>query len=218
MPTAARSRPHVLVMAKAPVPGRVKTRLCPPCTPADAAAVARAALADTLAAVERCGAGRRIVALDGEPGDWLPVGFDVIRQRGDSFEERLSHAWSDAGGPGLQIGMDTPQVSPELLDDALARLDSHTAAFGHAADGGWWAIGLRRFQPAIFRGIPMSSARTGAAQRARLGALGLDVAVLPTLVDLDQVEDLRAVVAAAPGTRTAALARRLRLVPRDHAA
>ena len=59
---------NLLVMAKAPVAGRVKTRLCPPCTPAEAAAIAEAALADTLDAVAACGAGRRIVALDGEPG------------------------------------------------------------------------------------------------------------------------------------------------------
>ena len=69
---------HVLVMAKAPVPGRVKTRLCPPCTPDEAAAITEAALADTLAAVARCGAGRRIIALDGAPGPWLPARFEVI--------------------------------------------------------------------------------------------------------------------------------------------
>ena len=218
MPTALRSPAHVLVMAKAPVPGRVKTRLCPPCTAADAAALAEAALADTLSAVARCGADRRIVALDGRPGDWLPPGFDVIRQRGESFEERLVHAWDDAGGHGLQIGMDTPQLTPDLLDDGLVRLDTSAAALGYAADGGWWAIGLRRFTPSVFRDVPMSTPHTGNAQRARLRALGFDVAVLPTLVDLDTVDDLPAVVAAGRGTRTAALARHLGLVPERRAA
>ncbi|MEO5678521.1 MAG: glycosyltransferase, partial [Acidimicrobiales bacterium] len=71
-----------LVLAKEPVAGRVKTRLCPPLTPAEAAAVAEAALADTLAAVARCGADRLVVALDGAPGPWLPAGFEVIPQRG----------------------------------------------------------------------------------------------------------------------------------------
>ena len=84
MSTAAQRRspqvPHVLVMAKSPVPGRVKTRLCPPCTPAEAAALAEAALADTLEAVAACGAGRRILALDGAPGPWLPAGFEVVAQ------------------------------------------------------------------------------------------------------------------------------------------
>ena len=106
-------------MAKAPLPGRVKTRLCPPLTSQQAAEVAASALADTLAAVGACGADRRIVALDGPPGDWLPAGFEVIPQRGDGLAARLQAAWRDAAGPGLQIGMDTPQVTAELLDDAL---------------------------------------------------------------------------------------------------
>ncbi len=209
---------RILVMAKAPVPGRVKTRLCPPCTPAEAAAVAEAALVDTLEAVAASGASRRILALDGEPGPWLPSGFRVVPQRGGGLDERLASAWAAAGGPGVQIGMDTPQVTPRLLDGALASLDSSRAALGHAADGGWWAIGLRRPDPDVFRGVPMSTETTGVAQHARLRSLGLDVAPLPTLVDLDTVEDLPAVVGGRPGTRTAALARRLGLIDRRRAA
>jgi glycosyltransferase A (GT-A) superfamily protein (DUF2064 family) len=200
---------HVLVMAKSPVAGRVKTRLCPPCTPAEAALIAEAALADTLEAVAACGAGRRIVALDGAPGPWLPPGFQVIPQVEGRFDERLAAAWSAAGGPGVQIGMDTPQVTPALLDGALACLDDTSAALGLAVDGGWWAIGLRRTDPGIFTGIPMSTAETGAAQHARLLALGLSVTMLPALVDLDTVADLPAVTASGAAIRTAAQARRI---------
>ena len=204
---------HILVLAKAPVAGRVKTRLCPPCTPDEAAELARSALADTLDAVAACGAARRILALEGEPGPWLPSGFEVVPQCTGGFDVRLASAWAAAGGPGVQIGMDTPQVTAGLLDDALAALDTAGAALGHAVDGGWWAIGLRRPDPAVFRGLPMSTHRTGAAQEARLRSLGLEVASLPSLVDLDTVDDLPAVVAAGPGTRTAAVAGRLGLVP-----
>ncbi|MCA1683673.1 MAG: DUF2064 domain-containing protein, partial [Actinobacteria bacterium] len=204
---------HILVLAKAPVAGRVKTRLCPPCTPDQAADLAEAALADTLDAVAACGAARRILALEGEPGPWLPSGFDVVPQCAGGFDDRLASAWATAGGPGVQIGMDTPQVTAGLLDDALATLDTAGAALGHAGDGGWWAIGLRRPDPEVFRGLPMSTDRTGAAQEARLRSLGLEVATLPCLVDLDTVDDLPAVVAAGPATRTAALACRLGLVP-----
>lgn len=204
---------HVLVMAKAPVPGKVKTRLCPPFTPPEAAALAEAALADTLDAVAACDVGRRILALDGEPGPWLPAGFEVVPQSPGGFDERLASAWTAAGGPGVQIGMDTPQVTAGLLEEALGALDGAPAALGHATDGGWWAIGLRRPDPAVFRGLPMSTDQTGAAQHARLRALGLDVAPLPSMVDLDTVDDLVEVVAAGPGTRTAALARGLGLVP-----
>ena len=200
---------HVLVMAKSPVAGRVKTRLCPPCTPAEAATLAEAALADTLDAVAACGAGRRIVALDGAPGPWLPQGFEVIPQVDGAFDRRLAAAWSAAGGPGVQIGMDTPQVTPDLLDGALASLDDTDAALGLAVDGGWWAIGLRRPEPRVFVGIPMSTAETGAAQHTRLRELGLSVTTLPALVDLDTVTDLPAVTKSGSAIRTATQARRI---------
>jgi glycosyltransferase A (GT-A) superfamily protein (DUF2064 family) len=198
---------HLLVMAKSPVPGRVKTRLCPPCTPEEAAALAEAALADTLAAVAACGAGRRILALDGAPGPWLPPGFHVIAQAPGGLDRRLAAGWAAAGGPGVQIGMDTPQVTAHLLDDALATLDTAPAALGRAVDGGWWAIALRRPDARVFVDVPMSTSRTGAAQHARLRRLGLDVAPLPTLVDLDTIGDLPAVIQSGSAIHTAAQAR-----------
>ena len=204
---------HLLVMAKSPVPGRVKTRLCPPCTPAEAAALAEAALADTLEAVAACGADRRIVALDGEPGPWLPPGFEVVAQCDGGFDRRLAAAWAIAGGPGVQIGMDTPQATPALLDEALAVLDTHTAALGPAADGGWWAIALRWPDPRVFDGVPMSTPRTGWEQLARLQALEHDVAPLATLVDLDTAADLAPVTASGSAARTRAVAVELGLLP-----
>lgn len=210
--------PHLLVMAKAPVAGRAKTRLCPPCTPAEAAAIAEAALADTLDAVAACGARRRIVALDGDPGDWLPPGFEVIPQVEGGLDVRLAAAWAMAGGAGVQIGMDTPQVTAELLDGALAALGAAGAAIGPAVDGGWWAIGLRRPDARVFLGVPMSTGGTGAAQRARLDALGLSVTTLPALVDLDTVADLPAVTASGTAVRTAAQAWRLGMLPEAQSA
>ena len=204
---------HVLVMAKAPIAGRVKTRLCPPCTPQEAAALAEAALADTLDAVASCGAGRRILALDGAPGRWLPPGFDVIPQVEGPFDRRLAAAWASAAGAGVQIGMDTPQVTAGLLDDALASLEETGAALGLAVDGGWWAIGLRRPDRRVFTGIPMSTAGTGAAQDRRLRDLGLSVTALPTLVDLDTADDLPAVTASGSAIRTVAQARRIGMLP-----
>jgi hypothetical protein len=201
---------HVLVMAKAPVAGKVKTRLCPPYTLEQAAQVAEAALADTLAAVAGCGAPRRILALAGEPGPWLPPGFEVIAQRGTSLAERLAHAWSDAGGPGLQIGMDTPQVQPAELDRLLAEVAPGRAVLGAANDGGWWVIGLAGVDPAaVFAGVPMSTSVTGELQRRRLEALGQRVHRAPVRRDIDRAGDLAAVAAMAPWTHTARLAARL---------
>jgi rSAM/selenodomain-associated transferase 1 len=194
----------LLVIAKAPVPGRVKTRLTPPCTPADAAALAAAALADTLAAAVRSqGARRRVLVLDGDPGPWVPRDFEVLPQRGDGLAARLAAAFCDVGGPAFLIGMDTPQVTPGLLDAGLRALDGADAAFGAALDGGYWAIGLRRPDPAVFRDVPMSAATTATVQRARLADLRLDTVELPPLVDVDTIADARRVAAAAPDTRFA---------------
>ena len=205
-------RMHALVMAKSPIPGRVKTRLCPPLSPDQAAAVAEAALADSLDAVAACGAERRILALDGTPGDWIPPGFEVIPQRGASFAQRLATAWRDADGPGIQIGMDTPQISPGLLDRCLetASKPGASAALGLARDGGWWAIALvERWNQDVFTGVPMSTAYTGVAQLSRLMASGHRVRRLPVLRDVDLIDDAYQVAELASTSRFARTLRRL---------
>jgi rSAM/selenodomain-associated transferase 1 len=201
----------LVVMAKAPVPGRVKTRLTPPLSPEQAAVLARAALEDTLAAAGRSRlAGRRMVALDGEPDGWLPERFELVAQRGDGLAHRLAEVFEGIDGPALVVGMDTPQVTPELLDAGLAGLaNGADAVFGPSTDGGYWAIGLARSDPRVFDGVPMSDPSTGAAQRARLAALGLATHDLPALRDVDTFEDARSVAAAAPGARFAAALRDL---------
>ena len=203
---------HVLVMAKSPRPGRVKTRLCPPCTPAEAAGVATAALTDTLDAVAACQASRRVLALDGPPGPWLPPGFTVVPQRGATFNDRLANAWADAGGPGIQIAMDTPQVTAAELDNLLAELDRpahrRPAVLGPALDGGWWVIGWRQADPeAVFAGIPMSGATTGRAQENRLLAMGFEIAAAEPKLDIDTFDDLVTIAASFPALRTSAVAR-----------
>ncbi|XRQ16215.1 TIGR04282 family arsenosugar biosynthesis glycosyltransferase [Actinomadura welshii] len=201
----------LVVIAKEPVPGRVKTRLTPAYTPAEAAALAEASLRDTLAAVAAAPARRRVLALDGTPGRWLPRGFTVIAQRGGGLDERLACAFDDAfaGRPLLLIGMDTPQVTPRLLDQARRALDRHGAVVGPAADGGFWLLGLRRPDPRLLRGVPMSRSCTAAVLLARLRAAGLDAGFLPRLTDVDTPADARAVAARAPGGRFAAAVRAL---------
>jgi rSAM/selenodomain-associated transferase 1 len=213
----------LLVIAKAPEPGRVKTRLCPPCTPAEAAELAAAALADTLAAAALARrATRRVLVLDGEvssadgfgvvpPGNtWTSDGFEVVPQRGDGLAERLAAAFCDAGGPAFLVGMDTPQVTPALLDAGLAALDRADAVIGSTPDGGYWGIGLRRPDPAVFDAVPMSAPDTAAVQRARLAALGLRTAVLPPLRDVDTIADAALVAAEAPASRFARALHELR--------
>lgn len=197
------------MLAKEPLPGRVKTRLSPPCSAADAAAVAAAALADTLEAALASGADRVVLALDGAPGSWCPAGIEVVGQGSGDLAQRLSTAWRATSGPALQIGMDTPQAGAAVLDDAMARLLAGPAgaALGLATDGGWWALGLRRADPEVFAGIPTSRPDTGARQLERLRDLGLRPAPLPTLRDVDTWADALAVAEAAPEGEFAAAVR-----------
>ncbi|WP_333769421.1 TIGR04282 family arsenosugar biosynthesis glycosyltransferase [Streptomyces sp. IBSBF 2435] len=200
----------LMVIAKSPVPGRVKTRLTPPYTQQEAAALAEAALADSLAAVLATPVDRRQLVLDGDPGEWLPPGMEVVPQTAGGLDERLAAAFAACDGPALLIGMDTPQVTPELLGQALqSDPDGADAWFGPAVDGGFWAIGLAVPDPALLRGVPMSTRSTGRVQRARLVAAGLTVRDLPTLRDIDTAADARIVAAEAPGTRFAAALARL---------
>jgi hypothetical protein len=187
------------------VPGRVKTRLCPPCTLGQAARLAEAALADTLHAVARMPARRRVLVLAGRPGDWLPPGFEVVPQTTGGLDERIAAAFAGCAGPTVLLGMDTPQVTGELLAPATGP-DSWPpgrAWLGRAADGGFWTLGLAEPDPALVRGVPMSTGFTGAAQRARLVDAGLDVRDLPVLRDVDTFEDAAHVARQTPGSRFA---------------
>ncbi|MDI3402240.1 TIGR04282 family arsenosugar biosynthesis glycosyltransferase [Streptomyces cavernicola] len=197
----------LIVIAKEPLPGRVKTRLTPPFTPAQAALLAEAALADTLHAVAATPARRRLLVLEGRPGRWLPPGFDVVPQCGGGLDERLAGAFAACTGPALLIGMDTPQVTPALLD---VQLTYGEAVFGPAEDGGFWALGMAEPDPSLVRGVPMSAAETGVVQRARLVGAGLRVRDLPCLRDVDTAADAVAVAARAPSGRFAAELSRVR--------
>jgi len=201
----------VIVIAKAPKPGRCKTRLSPPCTPDQAAHLAAAALQDTLEAVAGSQARRKVVALDGDAGDWLPSGFEVIPQRGRGLDERLGAAFVDVAEPALLVGMDTPQLTAALLNDSLATLAKTDAVLGHAVDGGFWAVGLERSFPSAFAGVPMSTAGTGTAQQRRLEALGLRVATLPVMNDVDYMADAIDIAAQAVDSHFAATFRALDL-------
>jgi len=201
---------QVVVIAKEPVPGRVKTRLTPPFTPVDAAALAKAALADTLTAVAATPVTRAVLALDGAAGDWLPPGFQVIPQRGGGLDERLAAAFADAHAtlpvPMVLIGMDTPQVVPDLLADAARALVSGEAdaVFGPAADGGFWLLGLRRPDRSLVAGVRMSQPDTGRHQLDRLTSAGLRVAMVPELTDIDTFREAELIAGAIPGSRFAA--------------
>ena len=204
---------QLLVITKAPVPGRSKTRLTPPCTPEQAAQIAAAAVGDTLDTVRGTPVQRRVVALDGAPGELDLSGCVVVPQVEGDLGTRLAHAFADAMAgpdgdlPTLLIGMDTPQVTPELLTGCLAQLVAAgpgTAVLGVAPDGGWWALGLHAAAAAlVLPAVPMSREDTAVRTRAALEQAGLTVLDLPELTDIDHFPDAVSVAAECPeGSRT----------------
>jgi uncharacterized protein len=206
----------ILVLAKQPVAGQVKTRLCPPCSPEQAATLAGAALADTLTAARASTAGHRVLALSGGPAGHQLPGFAVLPQRGAGLGERIAAAFADAaavlpaGTPVVLVGMDTPQLTGRLLDRCVAGLSGVDGALGMAEDGGWWALGLRdAAAAAVVAGVPMSTPDTGRSTAAALRGAGLRLAELPVLRDVDRWADALAVAGAAPDTRFAAAVSRV---------
>lgn len=195
----------VIVLAKQCVPGRVKTRLTPPFSPEEAAELAAASLADTLEAAGRVRADRHLLWFDGTAP--AGTGFDVVQQPGGGLDERIAAAFDAVRGRAVLIGMDTPQVDPGVLQSVLDD-DDADAWFGRATDGGFWALGLEA-PPAgllrgdLVRGVPMSTAHTGARQLVRLHAAGLRVRSLPPLTDVDTADSARVAASAAPASRFA---------------
>lgn len=195
---------QLVVLAKAPVPGSVKTRLCPRYSPREAARMAAASLADVLDAVRAAPAARRVLVLDGDPGLVDCRGLTVLSQGTGSLDVRLAGAFAAvAGAPALLVGMDTPQLTPRHLADAGDALGRRDACLGRAVDGGWWGLGLRRPDPGLLLGVVCSSPITGAEQHARLVGAGLSVTRLPVLRDVDDADDAAVVAALAPTTRFA---------------
>lgn len=199
----------LLVVAKAPVPGLAKTRLAASIGDEAAADIAAAALLDTLDAVAAAPVTGRVVAFTGDldaaaRADEIRTrlaSFTVVPQRGDDFAQRLASAHADAftGEPVLQIGMDTPQVTAELLTGCVRRLLDGDAVLGMAGDGGWWALGVSSpAAAACLVDVPMSQSDTGALTLAAIRSTGTAVTLLPELDDVDTIDDIDAVRAVCP--------------------
>jgi glycosyltransferase A (GT-A) superfamily protein (DUF2064 family) len=200
------STPRILVLAKAPVAGRVKTRLGAYVGLARAAEVAAAALLDTVrACTDAVGTGHCHLALAGDLRQAVRAdelaraldGWTIRTQRGAGFAARLVNAHHDLGpGPSVQIGMDTPQVTPDLLLGAAHVPGEHDAVLGPAEDGGWWVLGLADSRhAAALAHVEMSTPRTHDDTRHALEERGLRVGSTAMLRDVDTARDAEAVAA-----------------------
>ena len=191
---------QIVVVAKEPLPGKVKTRLVPECTPDQAARIAKAALADTLTTASQTPAARRVLLLDGDYP--APPGWEVTKQRGDGLAERLANGFTETAFAGLAtllIGMDTPQVTRSLLTTVADGLSVVDAVLAPAEDGGWWALALRDpHHGKALATVPMSQPDTGKLTVEALAHQGLSVGLAPALRDVDTAADLQAVAALCP--------------------
>ncbi|CAM3570381.1 TIGR04282 family arsenosugar biosynthesis glycosyltransferase [Nocardioides zeicaulis] len=202
----------VLLVAKAPVAGQVKTRLGAVIGAEPAAGLAAAALLDTIEACREAGAEGHL-SLAGDLRDAVRGGaiaaaldgWTVTPQQGDGFAERLVRAHADAGpGVVVQIGMDTPHVTAAALAEVADGLATHDAVLAPAEDGGWWALGRR--DPRVVRHVArvvMSTSETCTDTRHALELAGCTVGRASTMTDVDTVEDADVVAALAPHTRFA---------------
>ncbi|MCU0520618.1 MAG: TIGR04282 family arsenosugar biosynthesis glycosyltransferase [Anaerolineae bacterium] len=191
--------PAIVIMAKQPAIGRTKTRLCPPLTPAEAAALYEALLRDTIELV----AGLDNVALaiavtPPEATDYfhrispaearlLPVvGADI----GVCLDQVLS-ALLVAGHPrAIALCADGPTLPVAYLQQAITQLDEADVVLGPSEDGGYYLIGLTQSQPRLFRDITWSTAQVTAQTLDRAESLGLRVSLLPSWYDVDTAADL----------------------------
>lgn len=210
----------VLVVAKAPVPGLAKTRLAASIGDHAAADVAAASLLDTLDAMAAADVTARVVAMTGDlaaaaRSDEIErrlADFIVLSQRGDDFAERLANAHADAsvaadGLPVLQIGMDTPQVTADLLERCATALTGTDSILGMASDGGWWVLGIQSPSSAeCLRDVPMSQSDTGVVTLRALQNTEIQVNLVEELADVDVIDDVAAVQRECPpGSRFRAL-------------
>ncbi|HEY3764279.1 MAG TPA: DUF2064 domain-containing protein [Gaiellales bacterium] len=201
--TALRSEgdgpPRVLVAAKAPLPGRAKTRLSPPLAPALAARLAHAFLADVLRAALAADASAGLLCPAADAADLrrLFPGVAVVVQPGDGLSAALAHGVRD--GAAVVAG-DAPGIRPEAI--AMALSASADVVIAPSGDGGFGLIRMPRYTPAVFAGMTWSTGSVLAELTGACRAVGLTVDLLEPVADVDTVADLARIdLDHAPATR-----------------
>ncbi len=186
-------------MTKAPRAGQVKTRLVPPLTSEEAAELNAAFLRDlSISILRACEMSpARAVAVYTPPGseavyeNILPCEFMLVRQRGESFGERLIFAAEDLFSVGFAsvclINSDSPSVPPQNFAEAAIELaePSDRVVLGPAGDGGYYLIGVKRMRRRLFEEIDWSTVRVFEQTKQRAAELGLRTHELASGLDVD---------------------------------
>lgn len=199
----------LVIFAKAPVPGQVKTRLCPPLTSDEAATLHGSFVLDTLERTKLAVTKFKVPFdryLACAPSSAL-VFFKIMEERqsvqlidqeGDDLGQRMSRAFDALFARGyhqvLIVGTDVPSLPLDHYKQSLALLETHDLVLGPARDGGYYLIGLKKPAPALFQDIPWSTDRVLALTREKAGQLGWRDALLPEWRDVDTLDDLRALI------------------------
>ncbi|MSR24702.1 MAG: glycosyltransferase [Nitrospiraceae bacterium] len=216
-PNASRppSDSALIIFAKAPIPGQVKTRLCPPLTPDEAASLHGSVVLDMLERSRGTASLDRFVACAPSSDHvFFKIleerhGVRLIAQMGDDLGARMARAIADVFALGyrqvLVIGTDLPTLPGSVFGETVKLLASHDVVLGPALDGGYYLIGLRKPSPGLFAGIPWSTDRVLPLTQQKAAALGLRTTLLQVRRDIDTVDDLTAVIeemGVTAGTRT----------------
>lgn len=192
---------RLIIFARYPTPGRAKTRLIPALGADGAAILYRRLTEETLGharesareggvllEVHYRGGNRRLM------GEWLGEDLLYRRQRGRDLGSRMDNSFASAFGRGVEaaiiIGTDCPDLNARVMTDAWGALGMNDLVLGPAKDGGYYLIGLRRRIPELFIDMPWSSESLLARTLETAARLGLNVAQLATLSDVDNPEDL----------------------------
>ena len=193
-------RPRIIVFAKAPVPGKAKTRLIPALGEEGAAKLACQMLLDTWREASEVDLAEAELCTEPEPGhaDWnglLPEGARVSAQGQGDLGDRLARAAERVicgGNSAVFIGTDCPGLDRARLREACRLLESHEAVIHPALDGGYALLGLSRFDSSVFSGIEWSTDRVARGTVARIEALDWTLHIGETLRDIDEPADLAA--------------------------
>ena len=184
----------LVILAKRPAAGRVKTRLCPPLLPQQAAQLAEAFIIDTCSSLGEVQGCERILCLD-QPWTASSIAtIDLWQQVDGDLGQRIE----DVVMRGLQrasvvlvVGTDAPGLPPPLFEHAIALLQSSDAVLGPAVDGGYYLIGFTRFEPGLLAGLPWSTPHTLSSTLQRLRSRSYRVQELPCWFDVDDAADLK---------------------------
>jgi rSAM/selenodomain-associated transferase 1 len=191
--------PALVIMAKAPAVGRTKTRLCPPLTLEQAAALYEALLRDTIGLAARLEGVQRAIAVTPPEAavlfrQWSPPGTILLpvvgADIGDCLDQVLSHLLASGHAGAMALNSDGPTLPASHLRQAVARLNEADVVLGPGEDGGYYLIGLREPHHGLFREIDWSTTRVTTQTLEKAERLDLSVALLPTWYDVDTSADL----------------------------